>query len=105
MRLKDDILSDPTGDDVTLVDRIARLPDDNAVSALALVARRHGHTVDATRDRRRRPRPRGADPTRSAADHHASHTTVGSGMWLAPPLTHLTADASYRDDIDRALTH
>jgi len=44
MRLKDDILSDPTGDDVTLVDRIARLPDDNAVSALALVARRHGHT-------------------------------------------------------------
>jgi hypothetical protein len=31
-------------------------------------------------------------------------TTVGSGMWLAPPLTHLAADASYRDDIDRALT-
>ena len=48
MRLKDDILSDPTGNDVTLVDRIARLPDDNAVSALALGARRHGHTVDAT---------------------------------------------------------
>jgi len=29
---------------------------------------------------------------------------LGPGMWLAPPLTHLAADASYRDDIDRALT-